>query len=106
MKITLKALKRQANDVERLVIESVDLSLYLARAVIAGEEHMIADNDGKLLKTHNLLEMKRRLKAVADCELFLRQQSAYDEMVGHNYSARANTLEVSLGREPLPEWLH
>jgi len=106
MKITEKTLKRRANEVERVVIESVDLSLYLARAVIAGEERMIAENSGKLLKTHNLLAMKRRLKALVDCELFLRQQSAYDEMVGHNYAASANTMEISLGSEPLPEWLN
>ena len=104
MKITEKALKRRRAEVERLIIESVDLSLYLARAVIAGEEYLIADRDGKFLKTHNLLAMKRRLKQCVDCEIFLRQQSAYDEMVGHSYAASANTMEVSLGAQPLPEW--
>lgn len=106
MKITEKQLKRRAGDVERIVIESVDLSLYLAHAVINGEEMVIAENNGKLLKTHNLLAMKRRMKALANCELFLRQQSAYDEMVGHSYAASANTMEITLGSEPLPEWLN
>ncbi len=106
MKITEKRLKRCAKEVERIVIESVDLSLYLAHAVINGEEMVIAENNGKLLKTHNLLAMKRRVKALANCELFLRQQSAYDEMVGHSYAASANTMEIPLGSEPLPEWLN
>ena len=50
--------------------------------------------------------MKRVLKGIADCELVLRQRSAYDEMVGHSHSATENTLEVSMGQEPLPEWLN
>ncbi len=104
MKLTMKQLRKRADDVERVVIESVDLSLYLARAVIAGEEYILADDKGALLKTHNLLAMKRQLKAVVDCELFLRQQSAYDEMVGHSYGAQSNRMEISLGREPLPDW--
>ena len=106
MKLTVKQLKRQASQVERVIIESVDLSLYIARAVLNGEERVIADNSGKLLKTHNLLAMKRAIKELVDCELFLRQQSAYDEMVGHNYQSRENTLEISLGSQPLPEWLN
>lgn len=105
MKITEKELKRRTADVERIVIESVDLSLYLARAVIDGQELMIADANGKFVKTHNLLAMKRRLKALVTCEFFLRQQSAYDEMVGHSYAANANTMEIPMGSEPLPEWL-
>jgi len=106
MKMTEKALKRQSAQVQRIVIESVDLSLYLARAVIDGEEHMITDGKGKLLKTYNLLAMKRRLKALVSCDFFLRQQSAYDEMVGHSHSAGANTMEIPMGNQPLPEWLN
>lgn len=104
MKLTLKDLKRQSDRIEKFVIESVDLSLYIAHAVIAGEEHLIAENDGRILKRMNILEMKRALKGVADVELSLRQRSAYDEMVGHSYGAQANTMEISLGNQPLPEW--
>ena len=104
MKIYLKDLKRQ--QIDRFIVESVDLSLYIAHASIGGEEHVIAEDSRGLLKRHNLLEMKRVLKAVADCEIFLRQRSAYDEMVGHSHPASANTLEISLGAAPLPEWLN
>ena len=46
-------------DVSEVVIESVDLSLYIAHALIADQEHVIADRKGKVLKTRNLLEMQR-----------------------------------------------
>ncbi len=110
MKLTLSELRKRAKlsntGIEKFVIESVDLSLYIAHAVIDGEEHVLAENSGRILKRMNILEMKRALKDVADVELTLRQRSAYDEMVGHNFSSRANTMEVSLGSEPLPEWQH
>jgi hypothetical protein len=89
-----------------VVIESVDLSLYIALARIADEEHVIADRHGKVIKTRNLLEMQRAMRKAVTCELFLRQRSAYDEMVGHNYQATDNSMELPLGKEPLPEWLN
>ena len=92
--------------VTEVVIESVDLSLYIAHARIDGREHVIADRQGKVLKTRNLLEMQRMLRKAVTCEFFLRQRSAYDEMVGHAHQAADNSMELPLGREPLPEWLN
>jgi len=92
--------------VTKVVIESVDLSLYIAHARIDGEERVIADRQGKVLKTRNLLEMQRMLRKAVTCEFFLRQRSAYDEMVGHAHQAADNSMELPLGREPLPEWLN
>ena len=66
----------------------------------------LATRDGKVLKTRNLLEMQRTIRKAVTCELFLRQRSAYDEMVGHSYQAADNVMELPLGREPLPEWLN
>ena len=106
MKITLKELKKQSGLIEQWIVESVDLSLYIAHARINGEERVIAEDEKKILKRHNLLEMKRVLKTVAGCEIILRQRSAYDEMVGHSYQAADNVMELPLGREPLPEWLN
>ena len=104
-------MKVSVNDLGRLgvtgvVIESVDLSLYIAHARIDGEEHVIADLQGKVLKTRNLLEMQRMLRKAVNCEFFLRQRSAYDEMVGHAHRATDNSMELPLGREPMPEWLN
>tara|TARA_B110000503_G_scaffold24101_1_gene37913 strand:- start:1435 stop:1755 length:321 start_codon:yes stop_codon:yes gene_type:complete len=106
MKMTLQELGRRSAEVEKIFIESVDLSLYIAQAVINGEEHLLADNNGKVLKRINLLAMKRCLKAQLRCQLVLRHRSAYDEMVGHNYSANSNTMELPLGDQPLPDWLN
>ena len=106
MKITLKELKKHSGLIEQWIVESVDLRLYIDHARINGEERVIAEDEKKILKRHNLLEMKRVLKTVAGCEIILRQRSAYDEMVGHSHPASANTLEISLGDAPLPEWLN
>ena len=92
--------------INSVIIESVDLSLYIAHARIDGEEYVIADRQGKVLKTRNLLEMQRMLRKGVTCEFFLRQRSPYDEMVGHAHQASDNSMELPLGREPLPGWLN
>jgi hypothetical protein len=106
VKLKLKEI-RQKSGIDRFVIESVDLSLYIAFVQIEGVEHLIADNTGKPLKTTNLLSMQRQIKQFGQVESVLRQRSAYDEMVGRPSQVSAdNTMEISLGSQPLPEWLN
>jgi hypothetical protein len=107
MKITLQELA-DFGVIDKLVIESVDLSLYIARAVVAGEERLIADRHGATLKTRNLLEMKQQLAGLDVAQLVLRQRSAYDEMVGQPQWDCDNALEVGLSPElyPAPRWQH
>ena len=106
MKLKLKEI-RQKSGIDRFIIESVDLSLYIAFVQIDGVEHLIADNTGKPLKTTNLLSMQRQIKQFGQVESVLRQRSAYDEMVGRPSQVSAdNTMEISLGSQPLPEWLN
>ena len=107
MKITLKELAaRQA--VDKLVIESVDLSLYIAWAVVDGGERLVVGRRGDTLKTRNLLEMKEQIAGLNVLELTLRQRSAYDEMVGQPSWECDNALEVGLSPElyPTPRWQH
>jgi hypothetical protein len=104
VKICLSDLAKLAP--ELVIIESVDLSLYIAFARINGDERLIAKDSGPVLKTCNLLEMRRALGRVTRCEMRLRQRSAYDEMVGHRHTATENALDISLGSEPLPDWLN
>jgi hypothetical protein len=85
-----------------VIIESVDLSLYIAHARIDGEEHVIADRQGKVLKTRNLLEMQRMLRKAVTCEFFLRQRSAYDEMVGHTHRRPTTAWNYHWGVSPCP----
>ena len=106
VKLKLKEI-RQKSAIDRFIIESVDLSLYIAFVQVDGVEHLIADNTGKPLKTTNLLSMQRQIKQFGQVESVLRQRSAYDEMVGRpNQVAADNTMEISLGSQPLPEWLN
>ena len=48
MKITLKELKKQSGLIEQWIVESVDLSLYIAHARINGEERVIAEDEKKI----------------------------------------------------------
>ena len=106
VKLKLKEI-RQKSGIDRFIIESVDLSLYIAFVQVDGVEHLIADSKGKPLKTTNLLSMQRQIKQFGQVESVLRQRSAYDEMVGRpSQGAADNTMEISLGSQPLPEWLN
>lgn len=104
--MTVAINKLASLDISRVVIESVDLSLYIAHVRVGDNERVITDRQGKVLKTRNLLEMQRLLRKAVSCEFFLRQSSAYDEMVGHSHPAADNSMEIPLGREPLPDWLN
>ena len=106
MKLRLKEI-RHKSDIDRFVIESVDLSLYIAFVQVNGEEHLIADNTGKPLKTTNLLSMQRQIQPFGKVETVLRQRSAYDEMVGKGAPLSCdNTMELPLGDQPIPAWLN
>lgn len=106
MKITLR--KLSAHRVQKLVIESVDLSLYIAEATVDGEVYLVVDEAGKPLRERNLLGMKRHFTGISVDACVLRQRSAYDEMIGHRWQAADNTLEIPMttAAQPLPEWEH
>lgn len=106
MKITLR--KLSAHRVQKLVIESVDLSLYIAEATVDDEVYLVVDEAGKPLRERNLLGMKRHFTGISVDACVLRQRSAYDEMIGHRWQAADNTLEIPMttAAQPLPEWEH
>lgn len=107
MKVTLKELAALGT-IDKLVIESVDLSLYIVRALVGEDEQLVTDAQGRTLKTRNLLEMKQLLAGLDPAQLVLRQRSAYDEMVGQPRWDCDNALEVDLSPElyPVPRWQH
>ena len=92
----------------KVVIDSVDLSLYIAFAVIDGQECLITDSKGGTIKTRNLLEMKKQLEGLSIAELTQRQRSAYDEMVGQPKWGCDNALAGGIPPElyPTPSWQH
>jgi hypothetical protein len=106
MKVSIKDLRRR-DDINKVIIESVDLSIYIARAVLDGREYLVSDVDGSVLKTRNLMAMKEQLEGLAIREIVLQQRSAYDEMVGHSAEPVDNAMEVSLSADlyPVPKWL-
>lgn len=106
MKLSIKDLRRR-DGIAKVIIESVDLSIYIARAVIDGREYLISDVDGSVLKTRNLMAMKEQLQGLPVLDMVLQQRSAYDEMVGHNTEPVDNAMEVSLSPDlyPAPKWL-
>lgn len=92
----------------RLIVESVDLSLYIASVELGGEQAILAHDDGSILKTRNLQAMKELLAPLAGWPSVLRQRSAYDEMCGQSWASADNTLEVPLDvrGQPAPRWEH
>ncbi len=99
-KFTMKVLLNELNRyefIEKVIIHSIDGSLYQASLIIQGEEKYLADSDGKLLRYRNKLDFQVLLKDLPIASVVLRQQSAYDEMVGQPVREDGNTLEVPLG---------
>ena len=107
MTIKLAHLKRRGR-LEKVAIRSMDLSLYQAEVVLDGERQLIADKNGRPLRSFNLLDMKKQLAVLDIVDLVLVQDSAYDEMIGQPGQSGGNTLEVPLsGRaQPVPPWLN
>ena len=98
MKISLQQLQHSVG-LTRVVIHSLDFSIYLAYAEFGGDPLLVTEADGKPLRTRNITEMKQRLAAVPLPALFLRHQSAYDEMIGQPIRQGDNGLEVPLSRD-------
>ena len=86
--------------VEKLIFHSLDLALYNVSAIVEGKEYMVTDEKGERLKHYNLIQLQKQLSKVNAQKQFLRQTSAYDEMVGGSEKV-SNILEVSLGDNKL-----
>ena len=100
MTISLKDL-RKLSSVDKVIIHSHDLSLYLVSIVVDGEEHYLVDSEGRPVRSHNKLVLQSLFERHQVKQMVLRQQSAYDEMVGQPPKSGDNTLEVSLGDNKL-----
>lgn len=107
MRLTVRDLMAR-QPLEKVVIRSIDLSLYQAEAIVDGRPNLIVDKDGKALRTHNIVQMKEHLAGLTIDSLVLVQQSAYDEMIGQPSREGSNALEVPLNpdSDPLPPWLN
>ena len=82
--------------IDKLVIHSLDLALYQVSVVVDGKEHFVTDDKGKFLRAHSILELQKQCRNLKVNKQVLRQQSAYDEMVGQPNRSGTNELEVLL----------
>ena len=79
-----------------LTITSYEGGIYQVFMTKGKTEALIWKNDHTPLKGHSLGEMRELLSDVHMNSLILRQDSAYDEMIGQQQRAGANTLTVPL----------
>lgn len=100
MKMTLNKAKKYFH-IDKLVIHSLDMSLYQASVVIDGEEWFLTEQDGQLVRAWSFIEIQKRCRNINAIERVMRQESAYDEMVGGPDKPISNALEVPLGDNKL-----
>ncbi|GAA5317284.1 MAG: hypothetical protein AseanaTS_24890 [Candidatus Pelagadaptatus aseana] len=101
MQIAVETLRHWPK-IDKVIIHSLDLCLYQASVAVEDIEMLVTDSRGKPLRKFNILEMQAVFRGLPIGEMVLRQQSAYDEMVGQPVRAESNTLEVPLG-DPYPD---
>lgn len=98
MKITFRQ-ARALSSPARAVIRSLDQALYQVTLVVDGRERLLTEDNGRVFRRHSLLEVREALQALPLDSAVLRQDSAYDEMIGQPGREGDNTLEVPLSLE-------
>ena len=79
-----------------VIIHSLDQALYQVTVLVDGVELLLVGTGGKPLRSHSLEQLREVLSRFPVASLVLRQQSAYDEMIGQPLREGANTLEIEL----------
>lgn len=97
--ISMPALRKVA-EIDKIIIHSLDQMLYQVSVMLAGQEYFVVDKQSKLIRSHNILSIQALFDGLNCKSMVLRQQSAYDEMVGQPPKGD-NTLEVPLGNQGL-----
>jgi len=84
--------------IDKVIIHSIDLSLYQMSVELDGTEYYITDNKGNLLRAFNILDMQKKVRGQRYKKMVLRQISAYDEMIGlpQKSDEASNALEVEI----------
>jgi len=100
MTTNLKQL-RKLSKIDKVIIHSLDGSLYQVSVLVDGQEHYVENDDGKLLRSHHKLGLQTLFAELPVERTVLRHKSAYDEMIGLPVSQGDNFLEVSLGNSEI-----
>ena len=85
-----------------VVIHSLEQALHQVTVDIAGKRHLLIENSGKTFRCHSLQQAREALQLLPVASLTLRQQSAYDEMVGQPVREQGNALQVPLSLKQYP----
>ena len=83
--------------IEKIIIHSIDLSLFQVSIVHDDKEYFVTDSSGALLRSTDKLRLQVKFRKCNFGEMSLRHQSAYDEMIGLSEKPSSNLLEVPLG---------
>lgn len=97
---------RRFKVIDKAIIHSLDMCLYQASVIVEGAEYYVADKNGKLVRSFNILDLQAMLAQLPVANIVLRQQSAYDEMIAQPVREQANTIELPLGNADLASANH
>ena len=86
-----------------MIIHSLEQALYQVTLEVDGEERLLVEKDGRTFRRHSLQQVREALQTLPVASLRLRQQSAYDEMIGQPAREGSNVLEVTLSLELYPK---
>lgn len=86
----------QLQSIKKVIVHAVAPMLYLVTIETELGEILLYDETHQPYRAQNLETIKEMLDAVDVEAMTLRQQSAFDEMIGHPEKDAANTLEVVL----------
>jgi len=98
--ISFKSLSRK-EPLDKVVIHSLDCSLYQVSIIRGDVEELVCDAHGKPLKARSVLELEALFEGFPVHAMVLRQESAYDEMINQPVRAGSNRMEVPVGRNRL-----
>ena len=94
--ITIKELEK-VELIDSVIIESLDQSIYRAEVNIQGETYYLKGHDNQPLARRNILSIQELLSECSVNRYWLKQSSAYDEMVGQAPCQNSNELLLPLG---------
>ena len=89
-------------DVADVTIHSLEQALYQVTVSLPTGSHLLVDKKGVTIRSRNLQSMREMLKVLPVRSITLRQESAYDEMVGQPVRESSNALEVNISHEQSP----
>lgn len=80
----------------RARVHSLERSLYQVTVFVDGREQLLLDAGGQIFRRRSINAVREALEELVLEELVLRQESAFDEMIGQPCRQGGNALEVPL----------